>query len=391
MMLNAQFQSIARRPPVIIAGLLVLAILMFLAVTRLVHRFGEQEKALARHMFEQGQAEQRAGNPDRAIEDFRAALLYNRDDFQYQLSLAAALRDSGRTEESETYLIGLWEGKPQDGMVNRALGRLAARQGSVEKAIQYYHNAAYGVWASDADQNRLNAEFELIEFLLRANARPQAQAELITLAASHSSDTVTQLRIASSFVRAQDYEHALEIYREVLQAEPNNTAAATGAGEMTFTLGQYHAAESALRNALRLNPVDARLNELLQTTTMILQSDPFDRQVSFAEQKRRLGNALEQAGARLDACAKAQNVDLTQPNSSSSNPLSALKERWLAVKHDISGTNSARENDETTIAMDLIADIEQQTAHVCGAPSGMDEALLLLSQDRMSNPAGGSK
>jgi len=390
-MLDAQFQSIARRPPVIIAGLLVLAILMFLAVTRLVHRFGEQEKALARHMFEQGQAEQRAGNPDRAIEDFRAALLYNRDDFQYQLSLAAALRDSGRTEESETYLIGLWEGKPQDGMVNRALGRLAARQGSVDKAIQYYHNAAYGVWASDADQNRLNAEFELIEFLLKANARPQAQAELITLAASHPRDTATQLRIASLFVRAQDYEHALEIYRGVLQAEPNNTAAATGAGEMTFTLGQYHAAESDLRDALRLNPADAHLNELLQTTTMILQSDPFDHRVSFAEQKRRLEKALEQAGARLAACAKAQNIDLTQPNLSSSSNLSALKGRWVAVKHDISRANSVRENDEASSAMDLVADIEQKTAHVCGPPTGMDQALLLLSQDRMSNTAGGTK
>ncbi len=92
-----------------------------------------------------------AGNPEAALGDFRAALSYSHDNSQYQLSLARALRDTGRTAEAETYLISLWERTPQEGPVNLALGRLFAREQQFDKAIQYYHNAIYGFWASDAD------------------------------------------------------------------------------------------------------------------------------------------------------------------------------------------------------------------------------------------------
>ena len=103
------------RPAVVIAIMTVLAVLGFAGVTRLVNRFGEQQKALARHLYERGLAEQQAGKNEIASEHFRAALNYSHDNFQYQLSLARALRDSGRTGEAETYLINLWERTPQDG------------------------------------------------------------------------------------------------------------------------------------------------------------------------------------------------------------------------------------------------------------------------------------
>ena len=100
---------LTRRPPVIVAGLVLVTVLAFLGVNRLVNRFREQEKALARHLYERGMEAQSAGQPERAVEGFRAALGYAHDNFDYQLSLARALRDTGRTAESETYLINLWE------------------------------------------------------------------------------------------------------------------------------------------------------------------------------------------------------------------------------------------------------------------------------------------
>jgi len=51
---------ITGRTPVVIATLTILALLGFLGVTRLVNRFQEQQKALARHLYEQGLAEQQA-------------------------------------------------------------------------------------------------------------------------------------------------------------------------------------------------------------------------------------------------------------------------------------------------------------------------------------------
>ena len=126
---RSSLKSVLQRPPVIISLLSIAAVLAFLAVTHLVNRFREQEKALARHLYAQGQMDLDSGRPDRAIGYFRAALTYNRNDFQYQLSLARALRDTGRTDESKSYLMNLWERSPEDGAVNLALGRLAVREG----------------------------------------------------------------------------------------------------------------------------------------------------------------------------------------------------------------------------------------------------------------------
>lgn len=60
-MIRIQLPSVTRRPSFIFAALTVLAIICFLAVARLVKRYGEQEKALARHMYALGQSEQAAG------------------------------------------------------------------------------------------------------------------------------------------------------------------------------------------------------------------------------------------------------------------------------------------------------------------------------------------
>ena len=105
--------AFARRPSVMLVSLLLLLIASFLFVTRLVNRFHEQEKALARHLFTQGQSDQNAGKLDQAIKQFRAALSYDRNNFQYQLSLARALGESGRTGEAESYLLNLWERSPK--------------------------------------------------------------------------------------------------------------------------------------------------------------------------------------------------------------------------------------------------------------------------------------
>src|SRR5690242_3183410 len=156
-MTRSDLQEVSRRPPVVIVALAIIAILGFVFVTHLVNRFAEQRKALARHLYAQGIADRQSGNPERAVEEFRTAVFYSRDSFEYQLALARALRDTGRTNEAEAYLITLWERSPQDGAVNLALARLAARQNSLDKTIQYYHNAIYGVWPVEADASRLNA------------------------------------------------------------------------------------------------------------------------------------------------------------------------------------------------------------------------------------------
>ncbi len=372
--------SLTRRPPVIVAGLVVVTVLAFLGVNRLVNRFREQEKALARHLYEHGLQAQIAGQSERAVTDFRAALSYARDNFDYQLSLARALRDTGRTAESETYLISLWERSPQEGAVNLALGRLFAREQLFDKAIQYYHNAIYGLWPGDPETKRRDTEFELIGFLLQHNAYPQAQAELITMAAALPDDPTLRVRVAQLFAQSQDYEHALAQFQQVLRSDHENQAALYGAGQAAFRLGRYRTAQGYLRNAVRSDPQNTQAAQSLKIASLVLQADPFAPRISDAERNKRVRTAFQAAGERLDNCARSKQIDLGP--RSPSDGLPALKAQWLDSAPRVAKLRPPRDGADLDEVMDLVFEIEQQTQATCGTPDNLDQALLFLSQDR---------
>ena len=264
--------------------------------------------------------------------------------------------------------------------MNLALGRLAAREGTIDKAIQYYHNAIYGVWGPNQDANRRNARFELIDFLLGKGARPQAEAELITLAAELPPDPALELRAAQLLIRAQDYERALKQYQKILQREPSSTVALAGAGEAAFRLGRYRAACAYLRTAAASNPQDAQTQQLLETCNLILQADPSRRGLSNAERRRRLRAAFDQAGQRLASCASSQAARAADPSVGAA--LASLKSDWMRLKPRVEASATTVRADTADTAMDLVFQIEQQTQQQCGPPAGLDQALLLLSQVR---------
>src|SRR5271165_3928926 len=203
---------IPRSAPVILLVLTLAAATGFAAVSHLVARFTANQQSRGRKLYQQGLAEASASRYDDAIDAFRAALTCDPTNSQYQLSLARALRDSNdprRLDEAESYLIALWQRTPQDAAVNLALARVAAHRGSIEKATRYYHNAMYGVWNSEPDANRNRSRIELIQFLLKENARAQADSELMALANSLPATPDSHLEAARLFAEAQDYPSAL--------------------------------------------------------------------------------------------------------------------------------------------------------------------------------------
>ena len=383
-------RTLARRTPLVLAVLTVIAIVGFIAVSRLVARLKANQKQIAWHAYEGGLLEVQANRPERALDDFRAALSYDHDNPRYQLSLARALRDTGRLDESEAYLVHLWDAAPQDSTINLALARLAARRGSIEDAIRYYHNAIYGAWATDADKNRRQARFELIQFLLNQNARPQAQAELIALAQILPPGPDLHLTVADLLVRAQDYQNALAEYQTVLKLDHNHAAAQAGAGEAAFHLGRYRTAEKYLQEAAGRQPGNSELRTQLQTAKLILETNPFLRRISDAERNRRIRSAFDHAGDRLKSCAQSKNIDLSASGAynnavqNSAPDLPSLWARWQASRPQLAHLNNPDNTDLPDTLMDLIVQIEQQTAQQCGEPSGIDLALLLSSRDRES-------
>lgn len=364
-----------RQRPVILVIFTLLAVILFLFTSGLARLYRAQRESLGTRWFSRGLADLNAKKYDAAVSDFRAALLYSRDNYTYQLNLAEALIGQKRTGQASAYLLNLWDREPEDGLVNLELARIASSQGQVQQAIRYYHDAIYAAWASDEEWKREDARLELIQLLLNNKALAQAQSELIALEANVGDDPAQQEQIGNLFLRAQDYEHALTAFRIALRSERHNPTALAGAGEAAFELGRYPVAQHYLQAAVAANPNDQQSADRLKTTEMVLQMDPFRREITTAERNRLVVQAFQLAGQRLTGCALPKSVTLgpasTQPS---------LSDQWASLKPHVTERNLQRDPDLVESAMDLVFQIERQTSVVCGAPSGADRALLLIAK-----------
>ena len=365
------------REPVMLALLSALAVLSFGAVGGLSRIYHAQQETLANRWFTRGAGDLIDGHFDRAVGDFRAALRYSRDNYDYQLNLAQALIGLKRTDEAYAYLINLWEREPENGLVNLELARIAAQKGRTEQALRYYHNAIYAIWPGDSEVERRSTRLELIQYLLRINARTQAQSEMIALAANLGDDPSLHQRVGDLFLQAQDYEHALAEYRLTLKSDHRNSAALAGAGLAAFNLGRYSLAQRYLQVAVAANPEDTQSADLLKTTELVLQMDPFRRQISADQRNRIVIEAFAIAGDRLKSCAATVN---SSGSASSESLEENLDDNWTKMKPKINERDLRRDPDSAEGAMDLVFEIERQTKTVCGNPTGIDLALLLISK-----------
>jgi len=368
-----RFGFYLRQRPVMLVLLAVLAAAFFLTVTGLSRAYQAQRTALGNRWFERGIADLNAHRYDAAVTNFRAALIYSRDNYTYQMNLAEALIGLRHTGEAAAYLLNLWERQPEDGLVNLELARISAQTGKTDQAARYYHNAIYAAWPRDAETKRRDARLELIDLLLRTNAKAQAQAELIALAENEADYPTQQKHLAERFIGIGDYEDALAAYRQGLNNDPRYTAALAGAGQAAFRLGRYTLAERYLRSAVAVDPNDKQSEDLLRTAEMVLRMDPFQRQISVDERNRIVAEDFAIAGNRLRTCAASVN-------GASAGTGSNLSAEWSASSPHITQRELQRDPDAVERAMDLVFRVERQTSTACGTPTGPDLALLLISK-----------
>jgi len=358
-----------------LALLAALAVACFLLVTGLSHAYEQQRESLGVRWFSRGVTDLNASRYDAAVTDFRAALLYSRENYVYQLDLAEALIGMKHLGEASAYLLNLWDRQPEDGLVNLELARIAAQQAKNDQAIRYYHDAVNAVWPRDQEFRRRTARVELIELLLRLDQTVDAQSELIALEANAGDNPELQIQIGDFFARAGDFDHALAAYTAALKSDKRNEAALAGAGDAAFELQRYFLAQHYLQAATALNPKDAQTAERLKTTELVLQMDPYRRQISAAERNRLVMAAFATVGQRLQAC--------TPFASTAAAPTTAnldLSKEWTALKPRITERYLLRDPDLVDSAMNLVFRIERFTSGACGSPSGPDLALLLISK-----------
>lgn len=368
------FSMYLRREPVLLALLSVLAVLATLAVGGLSRMYHAQQDSLAVRWSTRGDTDLKAQRYQSAVTEFRTALLYARGDFNYELNLAQALLGLKRTAEAEAYLLNLWSQRPENGMVNLELARIAAGRGDLAQALRYYHNAIYATWPGNQETQERNARLELINYLLGINAKTQAQSEMISLAANLDDDPSQQANLGALFMRAQDYEHALAAYRRSLSVDPHNTVSLAGAGTAAYELGSYSLAQRYLQHAIEDNPDDSQSAARLRVTELVLRLDPYRSQISVARRNLNVIQAFNAAGARLKSCQAAAGP--LMPAHSNAD----LQSEWTKLKPKINEWGLRRDPDLVNTAMDLVFRIERQSNLGCAAPTDTDVALLLIAK-----------
>jgi tetratricopeptide (TPR) repeat protein len=225
---------------------------------------------------------------------------------------------------------------------------------------------------------RRDVRWELCQFLVRARALPQAQSELIALAAVLPGDTTWHARVAELFVKADDLPRALSEYRTALEIDGNNPQAALGAGKVAYQMADYGQALPDLERAGHLENASREAKDLLETTRLIVNLDPYEPRLTGAEASRRILDGFETASARLEQCMESSG--LPGPASQPLPELSDLSERVRELHRQARPGVLDRNPRVRGQLIELISEIEEQTARTCGAPSGPDLALLLISR-----------
>lgn len=252
----------------------LILIVLFVVTAFAAKAYRAKERALATQWYASGERDLAACHAEAALEDFRSALIYSRDDSHIELQLAKALAAAGRLSEARAYLLRLWEDEPGNGTFNLELARLAADSHMMSEAVQYYHNAIYGQWDDDPAGHRLQARLELAEFLLSIGQNAQAQTELTALSPDLPRDPVLETKVAELLLKTGEYEHAAPLFRQALRLRPNYNPALEGAEEVSFNMGNYRDAWRYLTHAKRGGALSTHAQSLLGTASLVLEVDP---------------------------------------------------------------------------------------------------------------------
>lgn len=371
---------LARRDSVALLTLLAVIAVSFALTSLLVSLYRNKRASLGQHWYAQGQADLRAGRATEAVEDFRNALAYQPDDFARQFALAQALAATGRSAEANSYFLALWQQEPQSGPVNINLARWAASQHRTNEVIRYYHNASFGVWPANEEQERQSARQELIQYLLRNGAYQQADSELLAQAQELAPTAAAHADSGRDLLAAGDEGHALGEFRTALRFDPDDAGALAGAGEAAYRMANYGLAHRYLARAAVRLPSDHTVANLLATVTLVLDADPFAYHLSRQDRRARVLTDVGTALRRLQSCGATPAA--AQPSAH------ALLNPLLATSNLLAAGRARRQffRDANAIpnAMAFVFQVEEVTTRLCGPPADADLALLLLARARES-------
>lgn len=374
---RAEKRKLIFRDAIALFTLFIITVALAVLTYSLFASFTRHRDALARRWKINGERELSQGHPAQAVDALRSALEYGPDRRDIEIELASALAAAGRNREATAYFNSLLDAEPGNGQIHLDLARIAAKQGNATLAVEHYQRALDGTWEGDGYVRRRDVRLELAGYLISRKDYTRAQTELRTASGNAPNDPSIQLYIASLMEQAQDPLDALIIYRAQMRRRDAPLAAFEGAGRTAYALGWIATARDALARAVAHKGFSAQdeqtrkgVRKMLADATRILDLYP-NPDLNVRTQATRVLNAANIARARLSGCFI---------NANASGEMANLLNQWDQVPAKLSVRTLERNPQLEQTTMTLVYETEQQTAQVCGAPSGDDALLLKIAQ-----------
>jgi Tfp pilus assembly protein PilF len=375
--------SIAKRRLILrdslsILSLVLVTVVLFVITLFLFRSFSAHRAELAQRWSERGRRALQQDKPDQAIIALRTALSYAPGTRAYELLLAQALGEAGRTEESYNYFMGLWETQPGDGNINLNLARLAARKEDRTSAVNFYRAAIYGTWEGDGVPRRAQVRLELARYLIAQHDLDAARMELLIAGGNTPDDYDRDMTLGALLQQAEDPADAWTYYQKAISARPHDPAALEAAGRLAYETGDFENAHRLLERAQTEHAATHSAPNsddvaMLNNAARILQLMPAPS-MSARERVGRILAARAIAKKRFDTCSAH-----FAPATPLPRPLQALSARWSGADGTSTAPALLRDPDLRASALQLVYGTEIQTEKLCSAPAGDDALLLRLA------------
>ena len=328
-----------------------------------------ESRAEAQRLYREGEALLQQNRYPEAIEHFRNALSFSRQNPDYQLALARALAGSKKYADAEVEVQGLLAQDPSNGPANLTMARVLVKEGRFAEATFYYHRSIYGRWANNASTERLHVRLELVDLLARESDKQELLAELLPLQ-DENFDVATREHIAQLYLTAGSANRAADMFREILHQQPSNAQAFDGLGSAEFARGNYRGARADFLNASRIEPSNAEYRKQWNISAKVLELDPMLRGLSSHERYARATRLLDIASQSVSSCLGANVPQDTQPL------LDAAQKALTAH------VRANQEDDATNANLDLAEKLFATRKKDCKQPLSDDEepAALVLAK-----------
>jgi tetratricopeptide (TPR) repeat protein len=258
----------------------------------------------ANSLYAQGVQLLKQGHASAAVELLRRANAMVRDNRAYQLDYVAALVAARKFDDADANLKTLLQSDPNNGPANLLSARLMVQEGHIPDAESHYHRAIYGAWPENAPAHRLAVRLELVELLASRGERQELLAELLALESEAQGKAAILKRIAYLYQVAGYPARGADVYRELIQSDPDDIDAYAGLGGDELALGDYRAALAAFLNANRRSPGNPTIQRDIGLLNAMATIDPTPRRLSSAEKFARSTRILKLTRDALNGCAK---------------------------------------------------------------------------------------